>query len=277
MIASSLSLLACGCGSAGHPMRSLGPVGDPTGARTTGSLATQVRTSPSTPGRRDTSSGTRATPATTSATQPADAANGFVPPVAGTFTYAGTDADGKAQKWRLDDAVSRDGAATKVVTALKTDDGKTAATTTTSWTPGQVLVTDIQIGDADCHWSPPSPMAVGPAVGRQWTIDSTCVVTGHGYTVHVHEKGTGTVQRRAKATVGGQARPAWWVLTAVTLTIESKTDKGELTLVDTSRNRTLLMPSVGLAAQIDQRDEWSGFGKTKTTEQHMTLQSLTPA
>lgn len=200
-----------------------------------------------------------------------------MPPQAGTYTYAGTDASGKPQKWTVDDSVSRDGAATKVVSTLKTQDGKTAASTTSSWTPAQVLLTDIKIGDANCHWSPASPTALGPAAGRHWNIDSSCIVTGQGYTVHVHEKGSGVMQRRVIAAVGSEERPAWWVIISATLTIDMKSDKGDVTFTDKSRTNTLLVPSAGIAAQTDQYDDWSGFGKTRSTEQHMKLQKLTPA
>ena len=200
-----------------------------------------------------------------------------MPPQAGIYTYTGTDADGKPQKWTVDDSVSRDRAATKVVSTLKTQDGKTAATTTSNWSSTQVLLTDIKIGDADCHWSPASPTALGLVAGKQWNIESSCVVAGQGYTVHVHEKGTGVAQRRVMAVIGSEQRPAWWVLTSVTLTIDMKSDKGDVTFTDKSRTNTLLVSSAGIAAQTDQYDDWSGFGKTKSTEQHMKLQSLSPA
>jgi hypothetical protein len=202
--------------------------------------------------------------------------DGFVPPASGTYQYSGTDGSGKQQKFQLINAVTDSGSATKVETTIKSQDGQTAARTTSSWTPGQVHVTDVHIGDADCHWSPPSPMVIGPSAGQRWKIDSRCVVTIQGSTAHVHEVGTGTVERSATATVGGESRPAWWVLTTVTITIESKTENGDVTIVDKSRTHTLLIPSAGLAAEIDQHDDWSGFGKSTSTDQHLRLLSLAP-
>ena len=200
-----------------------------------------------------------------------------MPPAPGTYTYSGTDASGKSQTFKLTNAVSGSAATTKVVTTLKSSDGKTTETTTSSWTSADILVTDIELGSADCHWSPASPMALGPFVaGKRWNIDSRCVMTVQGYTVRVHEQGSATVQQQTTATVGGQARPAWPVVTTVTITIDSQTSNGDVTLMDKSTSKDLLMPDVGLAATMDQHDEWSGFGKTKTTDQHMQLQSLRP-
>lgn len=276
----SVLLLACGCSATGHQAGSPATPAGAQAAGATASVASHEHLSTPTssrPSRPTGSSAPQQTPGSISPANASAASNGFVPPAPGAYHYSGTDADGKSQKFELDNAVSNSGSATKVVTTMKNGDGKTAATTATNWTPGQILVTDIKIGDANCHWSPPSPMALGPSAGRRWHIDSSCVVTAQGYTVHVHEQGTGTVQRAATATVGGESRPAWWVLTSVTLTIQSKTASGDFTLQDKSRTHSLLIPGAGLAAQTDQYDEWSGFGKTKSTEQHMTLQSLTPS
>jgi hypothetical protein len=202
----------------------------------------------------------------------------FVPPANGTYTYSGTDSSGKSQTFSLTAALSRSGSATTDVTTLKSSDGKSSEKTTSSWGSDQVLVTDVQFGDANCHWSPATPLVLGPlAAGKKWNIDSRCVITAQGHTVHVHEQGSATVQQPATATVGGESRPAWWMVTAVTITIQTDGSNGPVTIVDKSTRKDLTMPSVGLAASIEQHDEWSGFGQSKTTDEHLTLKSLRPA
>jgi hypothetical protein len=280
LVAAGMLTAACGCTATDHPTASSSPrtgmgIATPTENTTAparnGATPLTAATEPGKPGSLLRTHGGSAPQ------QPAGATSGFVPPAAGTYSYYGTDANGTSQQFKLTNGLSRSNELTKVVTTLKSADGKTNQTTTSLWAAQAIRITDIQFGNADCHWSPATTMALGPGAGKQWNIDSRCVVTAQGYTVHVHEQGTGTVQRRATATIGGQTRTGWWISTTVTITIESQTAQGHMTIVDKSRSNELLLPDAGLAATMDQHDDWSAFGKTKSTEQHLQLQSLTPA